>query len=376
MPRSKRGHGTGSISTKPRPDGRYEARLLLPDGRRRSFYGDTFDEAERKLNAARTQLRATGSIPEPGRMTVDDLAARWLAWAGVTLAPSTVAGYRSRYTHHIAPVIGPVRLARVGPAHVHRVIAEARQRGLAPSTLRDLRSITASLFAHAIELDLIPRNPAKGVRTGRVERPDVPLLDAAQMRRLLAAFDRVEAGPALATCLRLGLRAGEMRGLRWRDVDLDGGTLHVRNGIRIEGDTVRFVALKTASARRSLPIPTALAATLRSHRATRNETRLRQGTAWHDHDLVFDRGNGLPVTRQRLALDLTAACRSAGVPRLKVHDLRRLCATLLAVTGAPVGVAMRLLGHANSRTTIEVYQRVSEAMLRDAVSGLDDALEA
>jgi integrase len=376
MARAKRAHGTGSISTKPRPDGRYEARLVLPDGRRRSIYGSTFDDAERKLAIAREQVARTGTLPEPGRVTIADLVERWLAWAAVTLAPATVAGYRARAKHHILPVIGDVRLARVGTAHVQLVIAEARARDLAPSTLRDLRAVTASLLQYAVDLDLIPRTPARGVRTGRVDPPEVPVLAAADLRHLLAAFDDVDAGAALATCLRLGLRVGEVRGLRWRDVDFASGTIYVRHGIRIEGRTVRFMTLKTATARRSLPISDALAITLRTHRAAQNETRLQQGAAWRDHELVFDRGNGLPITRQRLVIDLTDACRAAGVPRLRPHDLRRLCATWLAITGAPVGVAMRLLGHANSRTTIEVYQRVSETMLREAVSELDHALEA
>ncbi len=188
------------------------------------------------------------------------------------------------------------------------------------------------------------------------------LLQAAQDDRL-AALWRV--------ALSLGLRRGETLGLRWCDVDLDNGTLRITVNLqRINGKLV-LVKPKTKESQRTLPLPTSLIPALRQHKVWQLQEKLLAGSRWRDHDLVFCTSVGTPISPRNLLRSLQALLDRAGLPRMRFHDLRHSCATLLLAQGVPVKVVQEILGHTDPRVTLGIYQHVVMEDRRQAAAIMD-----
>ncbi len=367
----KRGQNSGSISQ--RKDGRWEARLTLPDGKRRSFYAPTWREAEAKLIEARGDL-ARGKLPASGRATVDDL---WREYERVdpgSIRPSTMERRERDWRHHVSPVIGSVKLRDLGPMHVQRVIGQARADGLADSTVRHLLTVVKLVLAQGVRWGLLGANPAEGIQTRAPEPRVLPIDDPAQVSAFLDAARTDPEGLPVLLAVGLGLRSGEVRGLRWRDVDLDAGVIRIRQQAHTTRGEVHFAPLKTARSRRDLPIPGFIASALRDQKRAQNLRRLK-APRWEDHDLVVDGVAGRPIAVLTLLKRVRRICDRAGVPHLTFHDLRHLCATILLMEGVSPKVAQAILGHATVNMTMNVYSHVNRALLDDAASSMDRAAD-
>jgi integrase len=373
MPRAKRAQNTGSISARPRSDGRFEARLTLPDGSRRSFYGKTWREAEAKLTRARRDLEV-GHLPADGRVTVNDLWEEYVRADPGNLRRSTMRPRENAWRNHIAPIIGRVKLSQLSPAHVQRVVTHAREAGLAPSTVHSIHRTLKIVLSQGVRWEMLPTNPAAQVSVPRGFSREMPLETNDQVSALLRALRASDLSCAFVLAVGLGLRSGEVRGLRWQDVDLDAGLVRVRNGLDIIEGEVQFVPLKTRSSRRDLPIPAFVAAELRAQRIRQAEMRLRS-SRWEPHDLVVSARSGRPVAITTCLLHLRRACDEAGVPHLTFHHLRHLCATILLTQGVAPRVAQDILGHSSIDTTMRIYAHVNRELLATAAASMNDAFD-
>lgn len=371
LPRRKRAQNTGSVPITPRKDGRYEARLTLPDGTRKSFYGKTWREAEQKLNAARRDLEQ-GKLPAPGRATVDDLWREYVTSNPKGLRHATLHPRRYRWAKHVSPVIGSVKLSQLSSLHVQRVVTVAQQAGLSVHTVFSIYSLVKAVLQQGVRWQLLPANPAVGLSVPQGEARSLPLESSEQVSAFLSAIEGCPYACAILMATGLGLRSVEVRGLRWRDVDLDRGVLHVRHGVDVIDGVVVFGPLKTASSRRDLPLPAFVADALRAQRPRVASQRLR-ASRWEDHDLVVPGRFGRPVTVNTLIAATKAISADAGVPPLVFHHLRHLCATILLTRGVPVNVAQRILGHSSPKVTLSVYAHVNAELLDGAALSMDDA---
>jgi integrase len=181
----------------------------------------------------------------------------------------------------------------------------------------------------------------------RVERTQFPLLDREAVGRLIASTPgryRV----LVAVSVLLGLRQGEALGLRWADVDVREGVIHIRHQLSRGG---ALVEPKTSSAKREIPMPRSLAGLLAEHRLASPYSG--------ETDFVFYSSAGTPLqVRNIRRRGLEPALTAAGIERLRWHDLRHVAASLLISEGAPVGYVSRLLGHASPAITLSIYAHV------------------
>jgi hypothetical protein len=114
----------------------------------------------------------------------------------------------------------------------------------------------------------------------------------------------------------------------------------------------------TAAGRRDIHAPVEVLEALRTHKARQNEHRLSLGEAWRDHDLIFPSAIGTPIQPDNLAIDFNRLTARAGVPRIRIHDVRRSYATLAIDLGAPIKAVSEALGHADVATTPRTYTHV------------------
>lgn len=251
---------------------------------------------------------------------------------------------------------------------------------LAPASVAHVRAVLVIALNDAVRLELLARNPAALARGPRRVPVVRPRLDAGQVRRLVAAAAGERLGALILVAAALGLRRGELLGLRWADVDLAAGTLRV--AVQRQNETGRGSVERPpkANSGRTIPLPAVVAAALAGHRDRQRFER--QQPRYADHGLVFARPDGLPLSpniARRLLLRTLARAndgRPAGeqLPALTLHSLRRSAASVLLGLGVPLTVAMSILGHSRASTTLEIYAAALPGDVRAAAVALDAAL--
>ncbi len=374
---TKRGHNEGTIFQ--RQDGRWVATVNLGyDGGRRvrkSFYGRTRADVKDLLAKGLRDHQLGLPVARDERLTVQTFLDRWLR---DSVEPSnrarTAQGYGVIVRRHLIPALGRIPLAKLAPGQVQALLNAKGAEGLSAQSIRNIHAVLRRALNQAHRWGLIPRNPATLVDVPRATAFEAPTITPEQARAILAAVqgDRLEALVTLT--LATGLRQGEALALRWSDVDLDAGSLTVRRTLqRLRGE-VRFDEPKTARSRRTVALPPTVAATLRAHRIRQVEERLWAGSRWQEHGLIFTSSIGTPMMGGDVTKRFQALLSAAELPRLRFHDLRHGCASLLLAQGVHPRVVMEQLGHSTIALTMNVYSHVIPALQRDAADRMDAML--
>src|SRR5215203_3004520 len=279
----QRGNGAGTVYPRKNRDGKvtsYRGSYFAPDGRRRYVSAKRKGDAERSLREAMTDADR-GLVFDASNQTVSGYMTHWLEdFAKANLAPRTYHNYKLQIREHITPAFGTMKLSKLDTPNIQALYTAKLRDGLKPSNVRYIHAVLHCALKKAVELRLIPRNPAASARPPKLRQEEITPLDAQQARLLLEAAkdDRFECLYGLS--LMCGLRMGEALGLKWSDIDLDAGTLRVHRQLqRIrDGGGLVFSEPKNAS-RRTVDLPHRALEALRSHRKRQLEEQLRAGAS-------------------------------------------------------------------------------------------------
>jgi integrase len=373
---AKRLRGEGSVWL--RADGRWCGAINLGwehgKRRRKYFYGQTAEQVQAAILRARADL-AQGLPVVAERQTVEEFLGRWLEDSvKPSVRPLTYEQYRQHVKLYLAPLLGRHQLAKLAPQHVRAFIKQKLADGLSPRTVQLSLVILRRALGQAVKDGLVGRNVAKLADPPRWKRPEIKPWEPAEAARFLDAIrtERLEAAYLLA--LSLGLRRGEVLGLRWSDVDLEGKTVTISQALARVGGKLEFIEPKSRQSRRTVPIHDGLVAALRNHRRRQFEERLAAGSRWHDGGLVFTTGIGTPLEPRALNEDFERVVMAAGLRRIRLHDLRHSCATFLLAQGVHPRVVMELLGHSQISLTMETYSHVLPDAMREAIGRMEALL--
>lgn len=281
--------------------------------------------------------------------------------------PATLQGYRKLIENHVRPALGKVALDKLSPTMIRRLLAEKTDSGLSTTTVRHIHGVIRNALGDAEREELVHRNAARVVRPPAIRQVERRALTVDEARRLLDVLrgHRLE---ALYVCaLTVGLRRGELLGLRWSDIDFDAGTLSVRQTVQRANGSLQLVPPKTERSRRTIPVPAQTLALFRAHRRKQAAVRLAAGERWQDHDLVFPSNIGTPMDPDNINRTWHKIRAAAGLDWLRLHDLRHACATFLLVSGASPRTVMKLLGHSQIGLTMNTYAHVLPEIERAAV---------
>lgn len=354
-----------------RSNGTWEGRYRQ-DGRQRSVYAKTYAEAQGKLREA---LRRVDNNIQPGdgRTSVSAYLDEWLEASGNRLRPKTLASYSLVARLYLKPHIGRIPLAKLTKQDVNRMLNKVAV-GRSPTTVRYARTVLRSALQVAVEEERLPRNVAKLSKVPEGKAKRFTPLTISQARQFQDSVDSDRLAPLYKTALNLGLRQGELLGLRWQDVDLDAATLKVKNALqRIDGK-LELVPPKTEESQRTLDLPAIVVKALREHRVRQLEERLAAGRRWQDGGFVFTTSIGTPLDGTNVTHAFQAALRTAGLPHQRFHDLRHACATMLIEDGEDLAVVSKLLGHSNYTTTVNTYTHLTRDMGRRAARRMDSIM--
>ncbi len=204
-----------------------------------------------------------------------------------------------------------------------------------------------------------------------MRRQEIRALAPSEAKALLEAVREDRLGPLFTVALATGARQGELFGLRWQDLDLDAGTMRIRQTVsRIDG-RYQFGEPKTERSRRTIDLPAFATTALREQRRRQAEERLLAGRRWQDLALVFATTIGTPLDGAPVSDRLHELLAAAGLPRMRFHNLRHACASLLLAQGVPARVVMDVLGHSQIAVTLNTYSHVIPALKQDAAERLD-----
>jgi len=414
--RTRNPNGSGTIG--PRKDGRYELKLFVdtPDGRRKriSVYGASWEEADAERTRLK-ELQRKGIPVDVTTMTVGKYLQQWLEdVARHQVRPTTYRSYEQLVRLYLVPGLGKKKLRALQAQHVRtwlsglatkcqccaqnkdgrrarnsddlskvdvakarccaRMPKECCEQYPSAGTRRALLRVLRAALQHAVNEDeLVSRNVARQVKMPARDERRTREWAAEEAAHFLdeACKDRLYVLWAVA--LSLGLRRGEALGLRWADVDFVCGRLDVAQALHhVDGRTI-FLRPKTDSSESWVPLTPEMARLLRQSQL---EQRANQVEAKGNvHGLVFTTKYGRPLSPRNVTRAFERLCRRAGVRRIRLHDLRHSCATLLFAQGVDAATVQRILRHSSITVTTGTYMRVVEEVRRDAPGRNGSAVE-
>ncbi len=372
---ARRGRGEGTIRR--RADGRWEAQIVLGSEHRRSIYGKTRLEVTRKLAAAQRDYEQGLPVVDQ-RQTVEQFLSSWLETRRAELAEGTWRRYEQCARLHINPQVGRTKLAQLTPQAVQQLYAMVLAHGRCSTTARHVHAVLHRALESAVRLGLVTRNVADMVDAPRKRRVAIHPLTREQARQLLATAANDRLAAVFVVALATGMRIGEMLALRWRDVDLARGSLSVTATLawstgKPTGKPV-WAEPKTQRSRRRIALSAPVVEALRQHRTRQQVERLAAGPAWQEYGSVFCDEVGIPLNDGHVRRRHWRLLKAAGLPRVRFHDLRHTCATLLLSQRINPKVVSEMLGHSTVSITLDIYSHVLPDMQEDAASALATAL--
>ena len=341
---------------------------------------------KREAEALLVQLlhqRDTGIDVPPGKITVWEFLERWLEdYAVVNTAPKTYRTTKDIVRRHLVPSFGSIPLTKLRPQHIQehysRALREGRldgNGGLSARSVLRQHQVLHTALRHAVKWQLLARNPADAVQPPRRRRQEVRPLTLDELHRLLASADQTPFGTLIYVAVQTGLRQGELLGLRWQDVDLDAGVLHVQRVAQwLSTRGTVFREPKTPKSRRAVALSPTTVRRLRQHRQNQLGERLALGPDYADHDLVFATSLGTPINPSNLRRTWLQIQRAARIEGLRFHDLRHTCATLMLQQGTHPKIVSERLGHASIAITLDIYSHVLPGIQAQAAAQLDQLL--
>jgi integrase len=381
---SKRGHGEGSIFQ--RKDGRWVAVIShgYREGKRdrKSIYGETRKEVTDQL---KIELRSQqlGLPVASARLTVEEWLKRWLETEKPPATrPKTYTAYEYHTRAHLIPALGKKPLLKLQPQDVREFMQSRIAAGLTPKSVRHFRATLRAALNVAMHDGLIARNVAALAKPPRLDKRSLHVFSEEEAMQFLqiAKGHRLEA--VFTTALALGLREGEILGLRWQDVDLKTGKLQVTYSLQRvkrpgeKKSKLELLPPKTEPSRRSIVLPQVAISTLHAHRIRQEEDRRAAGPAWKETGMVFTTTIGTRLDQRNMLRAFYAIINAPDpndpepnpkkkrrlLPRLRFHDLRHSAATLLLAQGVHPRYIMELLGHSSISITMNTYGHILDEM--------------
>jgi integrase len=375
-PPGRRLNGEGSITR--RADGRWMGRFYAWTSagtrKRVTVYGTTRKQAAGRMREA--QERNSQGIPVPDQSwKLGDWLDHWLKHV---VAPNrraaTHALYEMTVRLYLKPALGNTPLNRLSAARVQAFLNGQLLAGRSIRRVQIMRTVLSSALTRAMREELLMRNVARLAELPAWERQAITPWSSAEASRFLSAARSDPLYPAFVLLLLYGLRRGEVLGLRWADIDQDGGDIHIRQQIqRVKGE-LRIGPLKTAAGRRDLPLLKLADDVLAIRRQAQAADRQELGSAWQDNGLVFTAKTGRPIEPRNLVRSFQRICASTGLRVIKVHHLRHTTATLLKHSGVPARDAQLILGHSRLAVTLEIYSHDDHQAQHDALTKISNVL--
>jgi integrase len=381
----RRPNGAGMDPVK-RKDGRYAARvyMLQPDGTTKAVwvYDRDYQECIRKRDELLSKKRE--EIPVPSRSaTLGEWLDYWLEHIVLEERPyTTYAKYEGDSRLYLKPLLGSVRLRPLSVAQVRALKNQVkREKGAAKA--KDVLVTLRSALTAAMREDVLTRNVAQLVEFPEVDREEAEPWSPEEARAFFRGARGHQFEAAFLLIILVGLRGGEIRGLRWSDIDLEDRTIRIhrqRQKIWVPGREVKEVEYRVKGKGRlkknrgHVGLPVAMIRPLMDQRDRQADLRKTAGGEWEDQGLVFTNRQGGPLSRDTFYKSYSRLAARLGLRHVPPHGGRHGVSTTLADLGVHPHVNQAIMGHSSAEMTMGVYTHVALEAQREALDRVGDLL--
>lgn len=304
--------------------------------------------------------------PEP-RSTLDGYLDWWLhAAVEGRLRAKTARDYRTLLSLYVRPALGEVRLDRLRPLDLQSLVLGLTKRGLSPRTVRYTHAVLRSALGQARRWKLLAGNPADGMPLPRADKREFHVFTPEEAQRFAAVCREDPAGLVFLVALTTGLRPSEYLALYASDFDRCRSTLAITRTLERTRGEWRFAGTKRPRSRRTVSLPAEVASLIERHIDSRELGRDR---------LLFQSSTGGPLHERNLVQRaFKPLIARAGLPDIRLYDLRHTFAVLALREGIPARLVSEQLGHASVAFTLDVYGHVLEETRAAAAGRLSQLL--
>jgi integrase len=360
-----------------RGDRRWLIRVYLGrdhETKKRNYHNRTIHGSMREAQAYLTRKlreRDLGRDLEGAKITLNEYLDRWLETAvRPRVRPKTFQDYQGMLHRYVRPILGERVLAGLRPLDLQTMYLQMTERGLSARTVRYAHVVVKSAMQQAVRWRLLLENSADGLKVPQQQRNEMRALTVDQARTFLKAVEGTKYGPVLAVALTTGMRPSEYLGLKWQDIDWARQTISIVRSIRRLNGKWCFSDTKRSRSRRPIKLQGWIVARLRD---------LQTKASAHDlcpegHDLVFKAPSGQLINADYLAKHFRSILDLAGLPRIRLYDLRHSAATIALAAGVSPKVVSEQLGHASTAFTLDTYAHVLPHMQDEAAARVEAML--
>jgi len=342
--------------------------------KKRNYHNRTIHGPMREAQAYLTKKsreRDLGRDLEGAKITLNEYLDRWIqSTVKPRVREKTRQDYEGMPRRYIRPHLGEIVLASMRPLDIQATYQQMIERGLSGRTVRYTHAVLKSAMRQALQWRLLLENPADGVKIPQQPRGEMHSFTVEQAQTFLKAALATPNGAVLAVALTTGMRPSEYLGLKWQDIDWARKTVSIVRSIRRLNGRWCFCDTKRSRSRRPIKLQRWIVALLRDLQSKMSVHKL-----WPEAcDLVFRTPSGQPINADYLAKQFRSILDLAGLPRIRLYDLRHSAATIALAAGVSPKIVSEQLGHASTAFTLDTYAHVLPHMQDEAVARVEAML--
>lgn len=329
-----------------------------------------------------------GLIAYSGKYKLARFAQTWYRdYCMKHLAPKTQRSYKNHIENRIIPALGHIDINKLRPQHIMKFLEHLQEDGLrcdgkpgrlSGESVRYCFRVLSSMLQDAVQWQMIVNNPCTRVKAPRVERADVSLLEENDVALMLQALtaEPIKYRMIVMLAIDSGLRLGELMGLKWTDIDFVKKTLNVtKSNQALSGNGIFTKDPKNRSSIRRIALSDSLIDLLKMYRKWQLEQKFMLANKWIEEGWLFTKWNGRAMYPTTPSQWFRKFLKRHGLPHMRFHALRHLSATLLIALGVPLKNVSSRLGHADIRTTANIYGAALQSVDRQAANKMDQYLQ-
>ena len=383
---TRRVKGEGTIRKK---GNGYEGRITVEvNGVRKQV--SVYDKSQRVVVEKMQELRKKRDdnyYIENKNITLEEWLKEWMkVYKKPYISPRTYQGYVEK-SKTILEHLGNMQLQKIELYHLQKFISDLQNEGKSPKSLRHYYSILKMCFDDAIMCRHISLNPTRNLKLLSMRRKELNIMTKEEQLVFEGFMKKYRMGTAYIVLVNTGLRAGELSGLTWKDVDFENKALYVRRGMqkittydddfnKIKRER-KVTDVKTENSYRVVPMLDKVVRILQEYKKkvqAEQEELAELGEGFKDDDFIFKTKYNHPITSEYLRKTCQGICKSNNFRKVGIHELRHTFATRSIEAGIDLRVLQEILGHASYSTTADIYVHILGQVKLSQMNRLEDYL--
>lgn len=383
---TRRVKGEGTIRKK---GNGYEGRITVEvNGVRKQV--SVYDKSQRVVVEKMQELRKKRDdnyYIENKNITLEEWLKEWMrVYKKPYISPRTYQGYVEK-AKTILEHLGNMQLQKIELYHLQKFISDLQNEGKSPKSLRHYYSILKMCFDDAIMCRHISLNPTRNLKLPSMRRKELNIMTKEEQLVFEGFMKKYRMGTAYIVLVNTGLRAGELSGLTWKDVDFENKALYVRRGMQKittyddEFNKVKrerkVTDVKTENSYRVVPMLDKVVRILQEYKKkvqAEQEELAELGEGFKEDDFIFKTKYNHPITSEYLRKTCQGICKSNNFRKVGIHELRHTFATRSIEAGIDLRVLQEILGHASYSTTADIYVHILGQVKLSQMNRLEDYL--